>query len=95
MIKIIHPMRDGSGKVACLKSNHFVGLSPTGGGIFFLKSDLNWPYFTISNILESQGNLKTQKFVQEMREIAILIYLCARSLKTQKFAPHLSQASLV
>ena len=65
--------------------------------IFFLKSDLNWPYFTISNILEShiinlrgQGNLKTQKFVQEMREILIAIYLCTRTyictLKTQKFA---------
>ena len=74
-VKIIHPMRDGSGKVACLESNHFVGSSPTGGGIFFQKSDLNWPYFTISNILESQGNLKTQKFVQEMKKIAIAIYL--------------------
>ena len=53
MLKIIHLMRDGSGKVAWLESNHFVGSSPTGGDIFFLKSDLNWPYFTISNILES------------------------------------------
>ena len=70
-------MRDGSGKVAWLESNHFVGSSPTGGDIFFLKSDLNWPYFTISNILESHIiNLKPQKFVQEMREIAIAIYLC-------------------
>ena len=43
-------MRDGSGKVAWLESNHFVGSSPTGGDILFLKSDLNWPYFTISNI---------------------------------------------
>ena len=53
------------------------------GGIFFLKSDLNWPLFTYSNTLEShvvnfrgQENLKTQKYVQEMREIAIAIYLC-------------------
>ena len=65
LLKIIHLMRDGSGKVACLESNHFVGSSPTGGDIFFLKYDLNWPYFTIHNILEShiinfrgQGNLK-------------------------------------
>ena len=43
------------------KGNHFVGSSPTGGDIFFLKSDLNWPYFTISNILESHIiNLKPQ-----------------------------------
>ena len=63
-------MVDRSGKVAKLESNHFVGSSPTRGDISFLKSDLNWPYFTISNILEShiinlrgQGNLKTQKFV--------------------------------
>ena len=54
-------MRDGSWKVAWLESNHFVGSSPTGGDIFFLKSDLNWPYFTISNILESHIiNLKPQ-----------------------------------
>ena len=83
-----------------------MGSSPTGGDFFFLKSDLNWPYFTISNILEShiinlrgQGNLKTQKFVQEMREIAIAIYLCTHtytcSLKSQKFASHSSQASVV
>ena len=75
-------MRDGSGKVACLESNHFVGSSPTRGDFFFLKSDLNWPFFSHSNTLEShvikegQENLKTQKFVQEMREIAIAIYLC-------------------
>ena len=35
LLKIIHLMRDGSGKVACLESNHFVGSSPTGGDIFF------------------------------------------------------------
>ena len=88
-LKIIHLMRDGSGKVAWLESNHFVGSSPTGGDFFFLKSDLNWPYFTISNTLESHiiSNLKTQTFVQEMREIAIAIYLCTHTytctLKTQ------------
>ena len=83
MIKIIHLMRDGSGKVAQLESNHFVGSSPTIGDIFFLKSDLNWPFFTHSNTLEShvikegQENIKNQKFVQEMREIAI--YLCTHT----------------
>ena len=68
-------MVEGSGKVACLESNHFVG-----SRYFFLKSDLNWPFFTHSNTLESyvinlrgQENLKTQK---EMREIVITIYLC-------------------
>ena len=72
-----------------------MGSSPTGGDIFFLKSDLNWPFFTYSNTLEShvinlrgQENLKTQKFVQEMREIAIAIYLFTHTyytctLKTQ------------
>ena len=59
-----------------------MGSSPSQGDIFFQKSDLNWPFFTHSNTLEShiilrgQENLKTQKFVQEMREIAIVIYLC-------------------
>ena len=61
VLKIIHLMRDGSGKVAWLESNHLVGSSPTGGDFFFLKSDLKWPYFTISNILESHIiNLKPQ-----------------------------------
>ena len=65
-IKIIHLIVEGSGKVALLESNHFVGSSPTRGDIFFLKSDLNWPFFTHSNALEShvikkgQENLKTQ-----------------------------------
>ena len=35
VLKIIHLMQDGSGKVAWLESNHFVGSSPTGGDIFF------------------------------------------------------------
>ena len=63
----------------------------TGADIFFLKSDLNWPFFfTHSNTLEShvikegQENLKTQKFVQEMREITITIYLCTHTC-TYKF----------
>ena len=68
--------------------------APLEARFFSLKSDLNWPYFTISNILESQGNLKTQKFVQEMREIAIAIYLCTHTytctLKTQNLPPNLS-----
>ena len=78
-------MVEGSGKVACLESNHFVGSSPTREDIFFLKCDLNWPFFTHSNRLESyvikegQENLKTQKFVQEMREITIEIYLCTHT----------------
>ena len=69
MIKIIHPMRDGSGKVACLKSNHFVGSSPTGGGIFFLKSDLNWPYFTISNILESLIKISEVRETSKLKKL--------------------------
>ena len=83
-------MVGGSGKVAWLKSNHFVGLSPTRGDIFFLNSDLNLPFFTHYNTLEShvikegQENLKTQKFVQEMREITITIYLCTHTC-TYKF----------
>ena len=35
MLKIIHRMVEGSGKVACLESNHFMGSSPTRGDIFF------------------------------------------------------------
>ena len=35
LIKIIHLMVEGSGKVAWLESNHFVGSSPTRGDIFF------------------------------------------------------------
>ena len=70
----------------CAKVITFVGSIPNQGDFFFLKSDLNWPFFTYSDTLEShvinlrgQENLKTQKFVQEMREIAITIYLCTRT----------------
>ena len=50
----------------------FVGSSLSQGDIFFLKSDLNWPFFTYCNILEShvinlrgQENLKTQKLYKK------------------------------
>ena len=49
---------------------------------FFWNLGLIGLFFTHSNTLESyaikegQENLKTQKFIQEMREIAITIYLC-------------------
>ena len=83
VLKIIHLMVEGSGKVAWLESNHFVGSSPTRGDIFFFWNlILICLFFTHSNTLESyaikegQENLKTQKFIQEMREIAITIYLC-------------------
>ena len=86
ILKIIHLMRDGSGKVAWLESNHFVGSSPTGGDIFFWNLILIGLFFTYSHTLESrvinlrgQENHKTQKFVQEMREIAIAIYLCTHT----------------
>ena len=87
-LKTIRFMGDGSGKVALHESNHFVGSSPTRGNIFFLKSDLNRAFFIHSNTLEShviylrgQENLKIQKCVQEMREIAIAIYLCTHTYK--------------
>ena len=51
-----------------------MGSSPTRGDIFF-GFDLNWPFFISHVIKEGQENLKTQKFVQEMREIAIAIYI--------------------
>ena len=69
VLKIIHLMRDGSGKVACLESNHFVGSSPTGGDIFFLKSDLNWPYFTISNILESLIKISEVRETSKLKKL--------------------------
>ena len=63
--------------------SHFVGSSPSWGDFFFLKSYTKWSFFIYSNILEShvinlrgQDNLKTQKIVQEIREIVIAIYLC-------------------
>ena len=63
----------------------FVVSSPSQGDISFQKSDLNWPFFTHSNtlvshiILRGQENLKTQKFVQEMRVIVITIYFCTHT----------------
>ena len=69
LLKIIHLMRDGSGKVACLESNHFVGSSLTGGDIFFLKSDLNWPYFTISNILESLIKISEVRETSKLKKL--------------------------
>ena len=62
-------MVEGSGKVACLESNHFVGSSPTGGDIFFLKSDLNWPYFTISNILESLIKISEVRETSKLKKL--------------------------
>ena len=68
LLKIIHLMQDGSRKVACLESNHFVGSSPTGGD-FFLKSDLNWPYFTISNILESLIKISEVRETSKLKKL--------------------------
>ena len=69
-------------KKCTAKTNHFHGFKPYPRWYFFLKCDLNWAFFIHSNTLEShvinlrcQENLKTKRFVQEMREIAIVIYL--------------------
>ena len=59
-------MREGSGKVALLESNHFVGSSPTRGNIFFLNLILIGLFYTLESHLinlRGQENLKTQKFV--------------------------------
>ena len=62
-------MVEGSGKVACLESNHFVGSSPTRGDIFFLKSDLIWPYFTIFNILESFTKISEVRETSKLKKL--------------------------
>ena len=38
-----------------------MGSSPSQGDIFFQKSDLNWPFFTHSNTLESHIILRGQR----------------------------------
>ena len=72
--------------ICTAKTNHFRGFEPHPRRYFFQKSDVNWAFFIHANTLEShvinlrgQENLKPKRFVQEMREIAIAIYLCTHT----------------
>ena len=95
-------MQDGCGKVAWLESNNFVGSSHTGGDFIFLKPDLNWPYFTISNTLESHIiNLKpqnskicTRNEVNRDRDLFMYTHIYMY-YKNSKFALFLCLASVV